>query len=362
MRNICFFTHSMDNSGGVSRVLANVANMLCEKGDVITIIVMDSSRKSFFKLNSNINIIPLNSEITDSIIEQFICALKCVKRLRSEVKKIKPDVILAFWTSRAIISILASFNLRIPVVACEHTAYCRARMDAKIVRNIAYKFADAIISLTDEDAIRYKKINENTYVIPNEVNDLKKTNRNYDETKVVLSVGRWSHEKGYDMLVEAWSYIANKHKEWKLKIIGSKDDLTYYNEVKNKIIKYNIEESIEILGATDKIMNEYDNADIFVLSSRFEGLPMVLLEAMSRGVASVSFDCPTGPRDIIVNGYNGFLVKANDVKILSQKIEMLIKDSKLRKKMGMRANKDICEKYNKERVYAKWNEMLNQVI
>lgn len=352
----------MDNSGGVSRVLANVANMLCERGDEITIIVMGYSRKSFFKLNGNINVVPLNSEITDSIIKQFLCALKCVKRLRSEVKKISPDVILAFWTSRAIISILASFNLRIPVVACEHTAYCRARMDAKIFRNIAYKFADAIISLTDEDAIRYKKINENTYVIPNEVNDLKKINRNYDEKKVVLSVGRWSYEKGYDMLVDAWNYIADKHKEWKLRIIGSKEDLRYFNKVNKQIIKYNIGDSIEILDVTDRIMNEYDNADIFVLSSRFEGLPMVLLEAMSRGVASVSFDCPTGPRDIIENGYNGFLVNANNVKMLSEKIELLIQNSELRKEIGVRANKKICEKYNRDIIYTKWNEMLNQVI
>ncbi|TYZ24504.1 glycosyltransferase family 4 protein [Selenomonas ruminis] len=362
MRKICFFTHSMNNSGGVARVLANVANMFSDSGDEVSIIVMDSCGESFFRINTNIKILTLNNGICNSIVGQFIGAIKTVYELRKRIKQMQPDVVFAFWTSRAIIAIIAGYKLGIPIVACEHTAYCRARKDANIIRYIVYRQAAAIVSLTNEDAVRYKKINPNTYVIPNEINDLEIRKHNNSNEKVILSVGRWSREKGYDLLIEAWNIIANKYNGWKLKIVGDKEDLEFVEEVNAKIRNYKIGHTIEVKDATLDIMDEYDKADIFVLSSRWEGLPMVLLEAMSRGVASVSFDCPTGPRDIITNEYNGFLVNANNVKMLSEKIELLIQNNELRKKIGVRANKEICEKYNREIIYAKWNEVLNQVV
>lgn len=343
-------------------MLSNVANMFDDSGDAVSIIVMDSNKNSFFHLNKGIKILPLDNELPNGKLEQLLCAVDCVTKLRKLIKTINPDVVLSFWTSRAIISIIAGYKLGIPIVACEHTAYCKARMDANIIRWIIYRFAAAIVSLTREDALRYKKINKNTYVIPNGVNDLKILHRHREEEKVVLFVGRWSREKGIDMLIDAWNRIARKYSGWKLRIIGDKEDLKYVDEVNEKIDKYKLEDSIEIKQPTNEIMEEYDKADIFVLPSRWEGLPMVLLEAMSRGVAVVSFDCPTGPRDIIKDNETGFLVEADNIEMLSKRIELLINEKKIRKEIGERANKDIYINYNCENIKKMWWKMLDEVI
>ena len=148
------------------------------------------------------------------------------------------------------------------------------------------------------------------------------------------------------------------HPFWVLKIFGSGEKYDYVN---NCIIESNLEKVIEIHEPTSDIQQEYLNSSIFVLSSRYEGLPMVLLEAMSCGLPVVSYDCKCGPKDIIKDGIDGFLVREGDIDDLARKIMLLIESEDLRKQMGTKAYQK-SKLYSQETIMTKWEEVFESVV
>ena len=212
---------------------------------------------------------------------------------------------------------------------------------------------DRFVVLTKADATEWKEFSTLS-IIPNFIKDIPKENSTCNP-KNIISLGRYSHEKGFDILIEAWKYIEPKHPEWKLDIYGSGDNARYQAIANNYKLK-----NITCNNAIKDVNQAYLNSSIYVLSSRHEGFGLVLIEAMACGVPCVSFDCPCGPKDIIQDGYNGLLANKEDPKSLANKILSLIENENTRKEYGKNAKKSV-EYYTIENIMPKWVELFESL-
>ena len=216
------------------------------------------------------------------------------------------------------------------------------------------KRLDRFIVLTQEDGKNWPELS-NVMVIPNFVSVLP-TQMSNRKSKNVIAVGRYSWQKGFDMLIEAWALVYKKHQDWSLNIYGSGDNKTYQTIVEHK----GLSDVVHCNPAVSDIFNRYSESCFFVLSSRYEGLPLVLIEAMGAGLPVVSFACPCGPRDMIKNGFNGFLVENGNVNQLADKICYMIENNEILDSMGENAASSIKD-YNKETIMNRWIKLFEEL-
>jgi glycosyltransferase involved in cell wall biosynthesis len=213
-----------------------------------------------------------------------------------------------------------------------------------------------IVTLTKQDAENYKKkfSAKNTICIPNPVT-INTNEKSTLKEKVVLAVGRYSYQKGFDLLLDAWNEVHNNG--WKLRIVGS-GEMEFI--LKEKIKLYGLHDSVELLPITKNIVEHYKNASIYVMSSRHEGLPLVLIEAMAMGLPIISFDCETGPRDIIENNVTGVLVPPLDVNQLAIELECLIMDENKRSLFSNNALK-LVKKFEITEIVDSWEKLFKEL-
>lgn len=334
-KKICIFNESISKSGGIERVTVNLANMWVKRGYEVDILTI-SDGAPFYLLNEHVRVHSLHMMVKMGIKDQMLLFISLIRKVRNFLKHHNYDYLIAIWTSRCIVSILASKGLPVKVIACEHIAFDETKSYFKKLRSMTYPHADAVVSLTDIDREKYKLLNENSFTIPNAIDkDFLDIVADRSQSKIILAVGRETPQKGFDLLVDVWNKIAEKYPEWKIRIVG--DNFTnkaYADLVLNKIHQYHLDGSIEVIPETQNIKDEYRKAAFYIMSSRYEGLPMVLLEAMAAGMPAVSFDCPTGPRQIIKDGETGMLVENGNIDALASAMEKMIKDSNMRIKMG----------------------------
>jgi glycosyltransferase involved in cell wall biosynthesis len=174
----------------------------------------------------------------------------------------------------------------------------------------------------------------------------------------ILAVGRLNHQKGFDKLIEAFSLISNEHPSWHIDIFGHGE---LQEELQIFINNKGLNNNITINPPKEDIYNEYLSSSFYVLSSSFEGLPLVLIEAMSCALPCVSFDCPYGPSEIIADGIDGLLVKNGDVKDLAQKMDWMITHPKERNEMALTARKN-AERYKIDNIMRKWISLFTSLI
>lgn len=225
----------------------------------------------------------------------------------------------------------------------------------------AYARLDALTVLTRADETDYAALlgpaGPRVVRIPNALPELGKHSSDLSG-KVVVAVGRLTRQKGFDLLVRAFRLVADAHPDWELRIFGAGKEQA---SLERLIATQSLATSVHLMGPTDNVGEELAKASIFALSSRFEGLPMVLLEAMSVGLAVVSFDCPQGPRDVITDGINGALVPAGDVDSFAARVCELIEHEETRRAMG-RAAKDRSRDYALDRVGPRWEAMIESLL
>jgi glycosyltransferase involved in cell wall biosynthesis len=175
--------------------------------------------------------------------------------------------------------------------------------------------------------------------------------------KRVLAAGRLTEQKGFDLLVDAWADVASAHGDWALRICG-KGPLR--KELRRRIARSGLGNSIELPGAGD-LVEEMRSASIFVLSSRYEGFPLVLLDAMSAGMAVVAFDCPTGPGELLRDRENGILVPGGDVAALAAGMSGMIEDEELRRRCA-EAAVETAREYTIEAIGPRWKALLEELL
>lgn len=215
----------------------------------------------------------------------------------------------------------------------------------------AVKKLDAFVVLTQYDAESWEEIKV-ANIIPNSLPFYTEESSSLDK-KRIITVGRLSEQKGFDLLVSAWSFITKKHPDWEIHLYGEGE---LENELKKSITQNGIEDSFIIHKPVKNIKEKYLESSIYVMSSRFEGFGMVLIEAMACGVPCISFDCPHGPSYIIKDGEDGILVENGNVEQLAEAISTLITDTDKRFAMGKAAKQNVL-RYSQENIMKQWESL-----
>ena len=226
----------------------------------------------------------------------------------------------------------------------------RAWMDERLVR----KF-DRFVVLTQEDMQMWGEM-PGIRVIPNAANFIAD---NYSDcsAKRVIAVGRLDYQKSFDRLIMVWEKVRKQMPDWRLDIFGQGE---WQDMLQSMIDERGLQDCVKLNGPTKNIGKEYSESSMIVMSSHYEGFPMVMIEAMACGLPAVCFDFKCGPRDIIDEGENGLIVKDGDIEVLAEAIVKLMKDEELRKRMGESA-KRVVETYSEDRVMGLWVNLFEEI-
>ena len=365
-------------AGGVERVLTIKANYFAETfGYDITIILTEGKdRTLFYPLSDKINIINLDINFEDlwtcSFIKKVFVYLRkqrlYKKMLTRELVRIRPDITVSLM--RREINFITSVKDGSKKIGELHVNKANYRNfesnNTNFIKNIFAKFwmsnlkchirkLDKFVVLTEEDKHQWGKL-ENVIAIPDPLS-LHVETVSMLSSKRVIAVGRYVYQKGFDLLLQAWSIVEKQFPEWSLAIYGQGDRKPYENLIDN----YSIDKKKCILhGPTNDIIGEYCKSSIFAFSSRFEGFGMVLVEAMSCGLPVVSFDCPCGPKDIIKDGEDGILVENGNVEEFAHALISLMEKSTKRKIMAKNAVRNV-QRYSIEQIAHKWETLFNSI-
>lgn len=324
-------------AGGAERVMTNMANYWSEKGWQI-IIVTQYDEAPFYPLNAGVKHVSFGSaQLSDNILKaisrNFAVILKFIKLSRD----VKPDLVVSFTTSMNILSIITCKLLNIPVIVSERYnpyKYLPGR-PWRIIRRLTYPMADFVVVQSEQARVFFSRFCKEAKVriIYNPVNSNKTTCDGSERREyMVLAVGRLAFVKGHDLLIKAFAEAGMKG--WKLCIVGEGSER---GSLERQINELGLANCVFLPGKSDRVEEYYHRASIFVLSSRSEGFPNCLLEAMSFGLPVVSTDCETGPAVIIDNGQNGILVPSEDISSLASAIRYLAKNHRIRTNLGLAA-------------------------
>lgn len=321
--------------GGAERVMSILANEWASDGNQITLILF-AKNIPFYTLDKNIDVVHLNFDNKKRHFFKLFDFIRAFFVLRLQIKRQQPDFVLSFMDRYNLIVILASKFLNTKVFVSDRAnPYEYVPKIVAIARRIIYKKATGIIAQT-ELAKKYlfsQTKHKNIEVIHNPVKVFEKS-KNVQKENIILNVGRLVPEKGQHFLLDM---MANLNiVDWKLIILG---DGFLRKELEKKIKILNIEDKVELLGTVSNVEDWMFKASIFVFSSISEGFPNALVEAMASGLPCVSFDCDAGPRDVIRDNYNGFLIPIGDVNFMTQKVTNLILNENLRIQIGKEAMK-----------------------
>ena len=360
MLNICFLDGDMSRVGGTERVLSIIANELAEKVDKFNIHILNItnySGKSSFKLDEKIRFERiLNIKMTDINFKSKY--LEIVKGIRGYIKENNIDILIDVEVIASLFSIPATRFTKTKLISWEHFNFYEDSGSSlrAYARKLAARFANCIITLTEQDKENYLNnldIKGKVDYIYNPVEEINNGICNID-SKQIISVGRLTYQKGFDLLCEVANNVLKENKQWKWTILGDGEDK---EKLQAKIREYGLEDRLILKGNVSNIEDYYKNSSLYVMTSRFEGLPMTLLEAKTYKLPIVSFNCLTGPSEIVKNNVNGLLINPENVEAMSDKLNILLKDEKKLKEFSNNAQIDI-EKFELKPIIEKWENVL----
>lgn len=353
---ITFFIQDITTRGGTERTTCCLANEFSNNGHSVSIVsAFSAGTKVQYPLLQNVNLVLWNDGQYDmkmSFVKRFIIAISKMKKIRRTKEFQDADVILGQRIFASLLIFLSGLSKK--SIACEHFKYGMYNSIIRFFRNLLYKRFERVVVLTERDRQRFRKHGvRNVCVIPNMIS-IVPIEKTVGEQKRIISVGRLDKQKGYDLLLKSLPAVFRQYPDWHLDIFGEGIDFDELNLLRKKL---NLESNVFFKGFVKNIEEEYANSSFYVMSSRYEGFPMVLLEAMACGLPIVSFDCPEGPSVLLKDG-GGILVKYLDIKALEESICTMISDKKLRDKMALEAS-NIVMLYKSEIIYNKWIKLFN---
>jgi glycosyltransferase involved in cell wall biosynthesis len=365
--------------GGTIRSVHNLAGYLAKTHDVEIISLIRRREEPFFEFPAGVRVTALDDRRPGAAVGRLHFVRRILKE-RSSALMHPADLAAAgtsLWTdvmlvrnlrrrSGFLIGTRPGLNLiaadlsppgLITIGEEQMHLYAHSQPLRKAMKRL-YPKLDALAVLTERDLREYDKLLSGQVRlarIPNTAREMPGPKADLG-ARTVLAAGRLTRQKGFDLLIEAFGRVAAAHPDWRLRICGGghlREDL------RSQTAEQGLADVVELAGPRD-LPDEMAKASIFVLSSRFEGFPLVLLEAMSKGMAVVSFDCPTGPADVIDDHRNGILVPAGDVEELTNGILELIRDEELRQRCGAAAV-ETAKSYTIDAVGPRWDALLDSL-
>ncbi|WP_045499801.1 glycosyltransferase family 4 protein [Vibrio hyugaensis] len=338
---ILFILSDITLTGGIERVISILSNSLVNHNLEIEILSLYKTNESIqFEIDKSVKITYLNKNIqldgTPHSFRRLVKHLASFGKLRKHLSTNKYDWIIANSFPPAFQLFFSKKTSKWIVYEHVHHDYYNKYMRA--IRSYIYKWFDKVVVLTHADKIRFSEYLSNVYQIYNPLGFLSKEVSNTAK-KTIISVGRLEYQKGYDLLLESFSKLEQLYPDWNLEIYGEGNE-RYNLETQIKSLGIN---NAKLMGQSSSIEQRMVDSGFYVMSSRYEGFPMVLGEAMECGLPCVSFDCPNGPRDIISNKVNGFLVKNGDIDELFHAMSNMCENDASRKSMGEMAKKSTCD-------------------
>ncbi len=352
---IAFFIRTLNNSGGTERITCALANQLARENHRVSVISWVGGVKSFFSLDKGVKIYSLFQEDNVNIYTTY---LKTLFRYYKAKKDIAPDYIVDVCVAQSIVSIPINLFLKSKIISWEHfnTNVNWNMITGPLSRKLASAFGDKVVTLTTTDKKNYetKYKARNAFVIGNPIT-IENPMKSLLVNKKVLTVARFTYQKGLDLLLNSWQIVTKNFPEWRLQLVGD-------GELKKEIValrdSLNLEKSVEILDATKEISKYYSEASIYAMSSRFEGMPLVLIEAKSYGLPIVCFDCETGPRDIVHDGFDGYLVTPFNINEFADSLMFLMKDNQLLRTFSKNTLLDL-DRFSMSTFVNNWKQLLD---
>jgi GalNAc-alpha-(1->4)-GalNAc-alpha-(1->3)-diNAcBac-PP-undecaprenol alpha-1,4-N-acetyl-D-galactosaminyltransferase len=341
------FTIPTLGAGGAERVLVSLLNYWADK-DLFSLILVvhdDPRTLPFYPVHPSIKLIHTGFWRKHQ-------KWRVVFSLYKIIKMLKPDGVVSFILWNNILTLLAARFACVPCLIAERSSpHVVKNIFTKLVRNWIYGWADRVVVQTQRaEAMFPKTLLSKIAVIANPIprtETLSSVRQN-----LILSAGRLAKEKRFSVLIEALSLIKDDHKDWNLVIWGEGRERENLETI---IREKGLEKRVSLPGATQEIGREMAKGSIFVLTSLFEGMPNALAEAMASGMAVISTDCPTGPRELITPFKDGLLVPTDDVKALAESIKKLILDKKMREDFGKKAAQSM-QKYDIRNITSLWEK------
>ncbi|HHG9971540.1 TPA: glycosyltransferase family 4 protein, partial [Yersinia enterocolitica] len=344
MKKIAFFGGDISHTGGTERVSLALANYLVKNGYQVIIISLSGNTPPKFHVEGSVKLVSLFNEKRRFSLAYF----SVVSRLRRILLDESIDVLIDVDTMLALFSTTALLGTKIKHISWEHFNY-KSNLNIKsrkLARKIAAKYSDAVVTLTEKDRdywLEKNKYPEKIISIPNPLPFESKNKLTKKHSNKVLALGRLSYQKGFDLLLDIWAKVEEKNNSWTLIIAGDGEDKQL---LLDKIKTLNLK-NVKLLPSTPHVSDLYDQSGIYVMTSRFEGFPMVLLEAKASGLPIVAYDCNTGPSELIINNEDGFLIPFADSNAFTRQLILLMNDAELRESMSLKSLKN-AEKYKIE--------------
>lgn len=364
---VCFFTGSQSLRGGTERACSDVSNLLLESVSNVGILSQFSGLSSGYPVSDEVCL----AQLSEKRPEGLWGALSTMLKLFLHVRKNRPDIIVLVESISFLYALPLFFLIKRPVlINWEHfnAQTTLGRRSRGFARWLASHWADRIVVLSDADAKIWRRLfpaskgrlvrifNVNPYDAESRVSATGFTNR--VKPKRVLAAGRLTKQKGFDLLLNAWASIPVAVRAgWELRIVGEGEDRALLEE---KIENLGLGFEVQLEGHSENMADEFSESDLFVLSSRFEGFGLVVVEALSFGLPVVSFDCLAGPGEILTHDFNGKLVPPENVDSLAEALAELMVNESLRHQMSKNTPVGL-ERFSRSEVRHQWLSLIDSV-
>ncbi|MFA5703409.1 MAG: glycosyltransferase family 4 protein [Advenella sp.] len=357
------------NAGGAERVAATLASAWVKQGHQVVLVPCFSkgSGHSFYPLSPEVQVRWLADDLPR---QKWLGRVSKPFVLRKRIRVEQPDVIVSFLTNVNVTALMATRGIDIPVIVCERTHPVMSSNSGgllKALRNKLYPLADAVMIQTADAAQAFTRVLpglKHVAVIPNPlpegIEQLTTCNGlcTVSGRKTLVAMGRFVPAKQFDVLIDVFASVSHDYPDWDLCIWGDGPERA---TLIDKVKKMGCSQRITLPGKTTEPWKALSHAHAFAMTSRVEGFPNVLLEAMALGLPSISFDCPSGPAELTQQGTAGLLVRLNDRLELEKAIRRFFSDDDFRCTLGARGKQSVWSRYRLETVLLQWDELFRQV-
>jgi glycosyltransferase involved in cell wall biosynthesis len=356
--------------GGAQRVLSDMANHWARSGIHVTLVTLAPRETDILATDACVERVGLDL-MRDSrgVLAALKNNLRRVVELRRALRQARPDYVISFIDQINVLTLVAALGLRLRVIVSDRVDPRRHPLGRawSMLRRRFYRrcFATVVQTEAVREAIRPIVGRRPVYVIPNAVGaDAVRgapprpigTEGDRGRSRRLIAMGRLAPQKGFDILIDAFHSVAGRHPDWTLAIFGSGPSR---NDLRQQIERLDLRERVRLHDWTDDPHLELSRADLFVLSSRYEGFPNVLLDAMACGLPVVSFDCPSGPADIVRHNVDGLLVEPENADALKVALDELMSNGPLRASFAARAV-DVADRFSRDRFFARWDAVFRE--